>query len=366
MRYLTFILFWSLVLQTVARTSIFDARRQSDENLIGKIVRHVEDNFIQSCEKVSVDDLRLPSLCGSWDPEDCITLAVEFLLLHMPARDRGKLSVAYLGDNVGLALVARQVFPWASSEKIPWKVFLNDVLPYSVLSEPRDNWRHVLFRYLRKIFRLHKVADSMEAAILINEKAWEIVSPKIKFVAAPPNELNHYSPFEVMQSHNASCTGLSIFLTFALRSVGLPARVVGVPHWVKSKSLCPHKDKDPRCGNHNWVESYVGRNGALAEWHFFDQDSSPGKIDVGWFFPSDTDNQVSNSRNHSIYATSWAHTKHLRKDFYPLNKPASNFPMVWDWKDESIPAWDVTKWYHWKSKKEVRESMQKQDEISLQ
>ena len=36
-------------------------------------------------------------------------------------------------------LQARHATPWALA--VPWVVFLNDVLPYASLSEPRDDWR---------------------------------------------------------------------------------------------------------------------------------------------------------------------------------------------------------------------------------
>ena len=46
----------------------------------------------------------------------------------------------------------------------------------------------------------------------------------------------------------ASCTGVSILFVDALRTIGIPARVVGTPAW--------HGDHAQ--GNHNWVEVFVG------------------------------------------------------------------------------------------------------------
>ena len=54
------------------------------------------------------------------------------------------------------------------------------------------------------------------------------------------------SPKESIEQGLASCTGLSILLADACRSVGVPARLAGIPSW---------KNKN---GNHTWVES-VGR-----------------------------------------------------------------------------------------------------------
>jgi hypothetical protein len=65
------------------------------------------------------------------------------------------------------------------------------------------------------------------------------------------NSSLNYSP---LVHSNSSCTGLSVFLVAAYRSVGIPARVAGVPHWLKGPSICPDGDESPDCGNHNWGE----------------------------------------------------------------------------------------------------------------
>ena len=85
---------------------------------------------------------------------------------------------------------------------------------------------------------------------LIQLSRWDIPSvhssERIKFVAAPPDELNHYSVFSVLNARNSSCTGLAVFLACSLRSVGIPARVAGVPHWVKGE----HEEKNSRVFTH--------------------------------------------------------------------------------------------------------------------
>uniref|UniRef100_A0A7S3LRB2 Transglutaminase-like domain-containing protein n=1 Tax=Aplanochytrium stocchinoi TaxID=215587 RepID=A0A7S3LRB2_9STRA len=337
-----------------------------DEVSVEAVVRYINENYgfvsvtsdenlkdsvsLKAARFFKDEHLQLPakSLCGADDPVDCVYCSVRYLLKHMPESDVGRLSVEYIGENVGLALVARQCFPWASATNVPWNVFLNEVLPYASLAEPRDNWRYTLFRYMRKVVEASNIQTSIDAAIISNAKAWDIVSPRIRFAAAPPNKLNHYSPFEVMKTRNASCTGLSIFLTCALRSIGVPARVAGTPHWNSGLKACPHGDADPPCGNHNWVEVYAGK-----EWHFVNQAGTEGKLDVGWFFPGSTEHQIANSKNHSIFASSWADTASLAADarsskFYKLNHEFTNFPMVWNWENNDIPGWDVTEWYHWK------------------
>jgi transglutaminase-like putative cysteine protease len=56
-----------------------------------------------------------------------------------------------------------------------------------------------------------------------------------------------YDPMSIISYGYSSCTGLAILLICALRSVGIPARLVGTPAW--------HGNVDE--GNHSWVEVYV-------------------------------------------------------------------------------------------------------------
>jgi hypothetical protein len=64
----------------------------------------------------------------------------------------------------------------------------------------------------------------------------------------------------------ASCTGLSILLIDACRSVGIPARLVGTPMWADNR------------GNHTWVEIWDGG------WHFIGAaEPDPKGLDHAWF-----------------------------------------------------------------------------------
>ena len=63
--------------------------------------------------------------------------AVKFLITHMPANDLQNLTADFLLTNVRLAYEARNNAPWL----IPDEIFLNDVLPYANIDEPRDPWR---------------------------------------------------------------------------------------------------------------------------------------------------------------------------------------------------------------------------------
>jgi hypothetical protein len=140
-------------------------------------------------------------------------------------------------------------------------------------------------------------------------------------------------------------TGVAMFLAFSLRSVGIPARVAGTPHWDKGPKVCPHGDADAPCGNHNWVEVWVlgddhdvndaethssssTKSSSAGGWHFLSplddgssssssSDSSGSSnirkkmagLDEGWFVPYPSSVQTPLSGNHSIYATSWGPPK---------------------------------------------------------
>eukprot|EP00854_Cymbomonas_tetramitiformis_P024423 gene24423-29697_t len=119
----------------------------------------------------------------------------------------------------------------------------------------------------------------------MNTVAWDVTSPRIRFIAAPSDEVNNYSPSQVMNGTftqgrpGGSCTSCAVFFVAACRAVGIPARVAGVPHWNKGFATCPHGDSDEQCGDHNWAE--VWADGA---WHFVDP-AGDLRLDHGWFYP---------------------------------------------------------------------------------
>lgn len=137
--------------------------------------------------------------------------AVEFLYSWMPDSDRTTLPPGFIIRNAMHALRARSAYSWASD--VPWHVFLNDVLPYASLTEPRQPFREDphIYRFFSALLNEHKaeLASTGDVAVLLNRLAWTIVDPPIKFVAAPPCTINSYAPFETMERHNSSCTGLA-------------------------------------------------------------------------------------------------------------------------------------------------------------
>eukprot|EP00760_Papus_ankaliazontas_P033659 PhM_4_TR6554/c0_g1_i1/m.104448 len=285
------------------------------------------------------------------DPE--FTAAMTFLKLTMPEMDKranSPITDEYLTTNVLYALEARREMPWGMS--VPWVVFLNEVLPYASLSEPRDPWRQIFYDYYStKVLAAVKsgtIRSMSDAIVFMNNHSWAIVDPAIIFVAAPPDMLNGYSVFQVMQQHNASCTGLSVFLVAALRSIGIPAHVAGVPHWNLGPATCPHGDASPDCGNHDWVEAWASD---IAAWSFVDQRGDL-RLNHSWFFPDHVKNQVPGSKNHSLYAASWVSPMNQKvmplntsSALYPKYVAADDFPMVWDWAYTATGGWDITQRY---------------------
>jgi len=321
-----------------------------------------------------------PSCCpeGSnipWsDTKQLKTKATEFLLKHLPAMD-ADLPMSYIKKNVDLAIMAYKTNKW--SRAVPWKIFLNEVLPYAVVNEPRDEWRAMFNGLFAPM--VAKARSTNHAIQILNEKIWAIWDVVFKggqtpFIMSPMQvlsagltlEWNPNAPLNVSTySAFASCTGVSIFLVNACRSVGIPARMTGIAQWVhaypppatsppgavgqpkkmgSARRSCPGscmepdlnakyqsrrlQTPDPEFANHNWVS--VWDNGI---WSFTGA-SEPDKLNHTWFFPDPAEYSIPGSYLNGIWSTSFA----------PV--PAgTHYPMPWDWENDSVPGVDVTEAY---------------------
>ncbi len=230
-----------------------------------------------------------------------------FLLANMPKTDLKTLKAAYLLDNVALAYQAREKFPWAKS--LSENLFLNDVLPYASVSESRDDWRGELMGLCAPMVKDAKTIT--EAAQAINGQLFKKVNVKY---STKRNRADQ-GPKESMATGLASCTGLSILLVDACRSVGIPARVAGIPMWVNKR------------GNHTWVEIWDG------QWHFTGAcEHDATGLDRAWFI-GDAILAQKDVPEHSIYASSFKRT-------------GTNFPLVWRKGADDIPGENVTSRYN--------------------
>jgi len=233
--------------------------------------------------------------------------AADFLIQHMPTTDKASLSSAFLFENLQLAMKARHEFPWAT--ELNDDLFLNHVLPYATLDEPRDPWRADFYSQVRDLVSDCKSAG--EAAQRINKDFFNTLNVHYSRERKRANQ----SPKESIEQGKASCTGLSIILVNACRSVGIPARIVGIPVWANKP------------GNHNWVEIWDA-----GEWKFTGADEYDAKgLNRGWF-SGDAAKADASQWQHTIYATTW-------------KQAGTYFPMVWDLKNKTVAAEAVTRRY---------------------
>jgi predicted esterase len=229
-----------------------------------------------------------------------------FLVVNMPEKDLRTLKADFLLENVDLAYKARQQTPWG--DKIPEEVFLNDVLPYANVDESRHPWRKEMFDLCMPIIKDCKTPA--EAAQKLNSTVF--VKLQVKY--STERKKAQQSPKESIEQGKASCTGLSIMLADACRSVCVPARLVGTPMWSNLR------------GNHTWVEIWD------RTWHYTGAcEPDPNGLDRGWFV-GDAAQAKEDSRQHAIYAASF-------------QKTATTFPLNWAPRNNDVFAENVTARY---------------------
>ncbi|MGB0953497.1 MAG: transglutaminase domain-containing protein [Planctomycetota bacterium] len=231
---------------------------------------------------------------------------LEFLLEHMPASDRATLEVELVLENVAFAYQAWQQAPWHA--QVSEEIFLNEILPYANINERRDRWRKDFYEQFAPLVA-HAKTPSEAAAILNNE-----VFPRVGVIYSTKRPKADQSPYESIDAGMASCTGLSVLLVDACRSVGVPARFVGTPLWADGS------------GNHSWVE--VWDDG----WHFTGAAEPTGdRLNEAWFTERASQAQAED-RERAIYAVSFKRT--------PLS-----LPMVWKPDADTVYAINVTQRY---------------------
>ncbi|MFC7339008.1 transglutaminase domain-containing protein [Haloferula chungangensis] len=233
--------------------------------------------------------------------------AAEFLVKGMPETDLRQLGEGFLMENLTLAMRARDQFAW--TRELPEEVFFNEVLPYASLDETREAWRAEYYHICRELVKDCK--SSSEAAQMINKEFFKVIGVHYHTGRKAPNQ----SPSESKEWGKASCTGLSIILVDACRSVGVPARIAGTALWSNKR------------GNHTWVEIYDG-----GEWFFTGADEFHADgLNKAWFV-EDASKALKDDWKHAIWASSWSNA-----DGY--------FPLAWDRENRGIPAVNVTDRY---------------------
>lgn len=225
---------------------------------------------------------------------------------HMPLP-----SQAYLDKNAALAVAAFEALP--SAEAVSQNMFLEYVLPYANFDENVDDWRETFSQKLRPL--VQNAHTLKEAAEIVVPKVFTDLGTQVEFKSnCTPAIMAPVS--ETLKEGHASCTGLSILVVDALRSVGIPSRVVGTAEWNR-----------PDGGNHNWVEVWTGET-----WEFFDAaPMSTVQWNSAWF------NEVSKKATpgiHGIYTHVW-----------DASSADATYTITWRDPHLSLPAIDRTAFY---------------------
>jgi len=267
---------------------------------------------------------------------DCQTLSAvtkeanTFLRSNMPPWDLENfetLEEGILPPTVNISLTARDVYPW--SEGIPKDIWLNYVLPYANVNEPRNDWRELFAKKLSPLVQNSTFeADDIESvATILNKELWSVLRPEgeIRFKGGQTPLI--YDPMSVIAYGYASCTGVSIMFVDALRSVGVPARIAGTPAW--------HGKIDD--GNHNWVEIWVGPLKGLngEAWTFIEsKPAGPGET-----LTNPCDKWFCNPSHFDGNTTAFAPQ-------YDRHTNTSIYPMAWDLANLNVPGVDRTAYYN--------------------
>jgi hypothetical protein len=228
-----------------------------------------------------------------------------YLVAYLPKRDLEAMSPATLADNVALAYKARAQVPWGPG--LPEEVFLDAVLPYANVTEPRESMRAEFFA---KFFpRVKDCKTPGEAAQRLNAELF--CDYKVSYNTKRLR--TDQSSRESIAQGMATCTGLSIMLVDACRAVAVPARIAGIHSW------------PGRGGNHTWAEVWDGG------WHFVGAaEPDAHGLDHAWFV-GDASRALRDAPKNAIFAVTYRET-------------GDHFPLAWD-ESARVNAENVTDRY---------------------
>lgn len=229
----------------------------------------------------------------------------DFIMRYAPPQD-APLPQEFVTNNCLLAAAARAT----AFEEYPDEIYLDYVLPYSVIREERDDWRAEFRERFRPI--VASATNAYQAAVRLDREIWDMIDVHYSV----HRDQARQSPRHSMRIHMASCTGISIILIDACRAVGIPARLVGCC-W----TTIP--------GNHSWVEVW-----SEGGWHVLASGEKEREDDI-WFlaYAREADEARPDKR---IYASRWS-----------PSPAGTHFWRTWDWPPEfsDVPADDVTEKY---------------------
>jgi len=245
-----------------------------------------------------------------------------FLEAEMPIWDRenlGTLQKGVLQDAIEVSLSVRETYPWAV--EAPWPIWRNWVLPYASVNEPRSSWRGLFRERLDSLLESAVMGKASLTQVVetVNRKVWTSLRPDKGIVFKSQQTPKVFDPMSTIVFGYASCSGISILLVDALRSVGVPARLVGTPAW----------NGNVTAGNHNWVEVWLG---AEEGWAFM-EGAPAGGGSLGdpcskWFC------SAANMEGTEVFAAQfdrWSND--------------TVYPMSWDLDNRQVPGVNRTRYY---------------------
>ena len=314
---------------------------------------------VQLCDGQSLQDAKK----DAWDflrnhVMDCDKLKMETMGFGALSQPDG-LGQGLIGPTIDLALQAKMDYPW--TDALPKDIFYEYVLNYANLNEARSNWRPLLWDRLTPLVHAKMNAthptplEPNDVVRLVNQHLWNAFPGHESIYFHSGQTPLIFDPMSVIVFGYASCTGLAILLVSALRTVGIPARVVGTPAW----------NANPDKGNHNWVEVYhhspastmtdatTTDKMAKNEWIFFEPSANQTQVDdlttkpcSKWFcgpgrFPSPAATAGSSSNVSQVYAA-----RLVFDDNAPSSSSSSLFyPMPWEWDSRDVPGENRTQYY---------------------
>lgn len=143
------------------------------------------------------------------------------------------------------APVLRANYPWTGTA--PADIAAAALTPDTVLDEQPCNWRPALTPIASRL--VHDCNSAREAVLQLAAR----LSRETGVHYSTSRRKHNMNALEALAEKKVSCTGQSILLVCALRSVGIPARAAGVPTWNHIR------------GNHTWVEAWFD-----GTWHMIE------------------------------------------------------------------------------------------------
>jgi len=230
-------------------------------------------------------------------------------------------------QTIQMSLDTKVNYYWTN--EVPKELFLEYVLPYANADEARNNWRPILKTALdptfNQILNDQKKYTMEEIVAIVNENLWSAfknVNNGKKIVFKKGQTPLIYDPMSVILNGFGSCTGLSIMFVDALRTAGIPARIVGTPAW----------NGKVENGNHSWVEFYSVAQG---KWIFLEAmtKSVPYNACSYWFC-----NKLHFDGNTQVFAAKFERSTEENAVFFPMQWDIHNHDVVGEDRSTAMTA----------------------------